>query len=84
MNGDWKLYLDDDLAVLPGSIAGGWKITFRVEDEYLCDVVPIGVNSEPISTVTDAQTYRCSVRQKVTGTSIVRRPVSRCQVGYLS
>ncbi|HEX6125623.1 MAG TPA: M36 family metallopeptidase, partial [Pyrinomonadaceae bacterium] len=44
MNGDWKLYLDDDLAGFSGSVAGGWKITFE-SNEYVCNVAPTAVRS---------------------------------------
>ena len=43
MNGDWKLYIDDDAGSDPGTM-GGWKITFE-SDDYNCDpdvVVPGG------------------------------------------
>ncbi|MEZ5307735.1 MAG: M36 family metallopeptidase [Pyrinomonadaceae bacterium] len=42
MNGDWKLYIDDDAGGDVGTMAG-WKITFE-SDEYLCDLAPGGGN----------------------------------------
>ncbi len=40
LNGDWKLYLDDDLAGFSGTVGGGWKITFESAD-YTCSVGPV-------------------------------------------
>jgi hypothetical protein len=39
MNGDWNLYIDDDLGGFAGSIDGGWKLIFE-SNEYVCDVGP--------------------------------------------
>jgi hypothetical protein len=39
LNGDWKLYLDDDLAGFSGTVGGGWKITFESND-YTCSIGP--------------------------------------------
>ncbi len=44
LNGDWKLYVVDDLAGFDGSVGGGWKITFE-SNEYNCDIGPTAVNS---------------------------------------
>lgn len=37
MNGDWKLWTDDDTGADPGVLAG-WKITFE-SDDYVCSLV---------------------------------------------
>ncbi|REJ79164.1 MAG: hypothetical protein DWQ47_06910 [Acidobacteria bacterium] len=37
-NGDWKLWVDDDAGSDPGTLDGGWKITFE-SDEYACNLV---------------------------------------------
>ncbi len=39
MNGDWKLWIDDDAGGDSGSISGGWSITFE-SDEYACSITP--------------------------------------------
>src|SRR5690606_15042952 len=39
MNGDWKLYIDDDLSGFDGSVTGGWKLIFE-SNEYVCNVGP--------------------------------------------
>jgi hypothetical protein len=44
MNGDWHLYVVDDLGGFTGSIDGGWKITFE-SNEYECNITPNSVRS---------------------------------------
>lgn len=39
MNGDWTLWIDDDAGGDPGTLDGGWKITFE-SDEFACSLAP--------------------------------------------
>ena len=38
LNGDWKLWIDDDAGGDSGSITGGWSITFE-SDDYACPTI---------------------------------------------